>query len=229
MTGYTVPLAELRMKDVESVGGKNASLGEMIGRLSGAGVRVPADSRRPRRPTATSSRRTGSAARIAGELAALDVDDVARLAEAGARIRGWILDTRFQPALEREVLAAATRLGNGGSAVAVRSSATAEDLPERVVRRSAGNDPERSRGPSRCLRPCTRSMRRSTTTARSRTARTRASTTRRSRSRSACSTWCAATSARAASCSRSTPSRDSARRSSSPRPGASASWSCRAP
>ena len=71
----------------------------------------------------------GLGARIAGELAALDVDDVSRLAEAGARIRGWILDTRFQPALEREVLAAATRLGNGGAAVAVRSSATAEDLP----------------------------------------------------------------------------------------------------
>ena len=129
MTGYTVPLAELRMKDVESVGGKNASLGEMIGRLSGAGVRVPGGFATTAQAYRDFLAQDGLAERIAGELASLDVADVARLAEAGARIRGWILDTRFQPALESEVLAAANRLGNGGSAVAVRSSATAEDLP----------------------------------------------------------------------------------------------------
>ncbi len=129
MTGYTVPLAELRMTDVETVGGKNASLGEMIGRLSGAGVRVPGGFATTAQAYRDFLLQDGLGARIAGELAALDVGDVARLAEAGARIRGWILDTRFQPALESEVLAAATRLGNGGSAVAVRSSATAEDLP----------------------------------------------------------------------------------------------------
>jgi len=129
VTGYTVPLAELRMKDVESVGGKNASLGEMIGRLSGAGVRVPGGFATTAQAYRDFLAQDGLGARIAGELAALDVGDVARLAEAGARIRGWILDTRFQPALESEVLAAANRLGNGGTAVAVRSSATAEDLP----------------------------------------------------------------------------------------------------
>jgi len=129
VTGYTVPLAELRMKDVESVGGKNASLGEMIGRLSGAGVRVPGGFATTAQAYRDFLSQGGLGARIAGELASLDVGDVARLAEAGARIRGWILDTRFQPALESEVLAAANRLGNGGSAVAVRSSATAEDLP----------------------------------------------------------------------------------------------------
>ena len=129
MTGYTVPLAALRMKDVDSVGGKNASLGEMIGRLSGAGVRVPDGFATTAQAYRDFLAQDGLGARIAGELAALDVGDVTRLAEAGARIRGWILDTRFQPALEREVLAAATGLGNGGSAVAVRSSATAEDLP----------------------------------------------------------------------------------------------------
>ncbi len=129
MTGYTVPLAELRMKDVDSVGGKNASLGEMIGRLSGAGVRVPGGFATTAQAYRDFLAQDGLGARIAGELAALDVGDVSRLADAGARIRGWILDTPFQPALEREVLAAATRLGNGGSAVAVRSSATAEDLP----------------------------------------------------------------------------------------------------
>jgi len=129
VTGYTVPLAELRMTDVETVGGKNASLGEMIGRLSGAGVRVPGGFATTAQAYRDFLLQDGLGARIAGELAALDVGDVARLAEAGARIRGWILDTRFQPALESDVLAAATRLGNGGSAVAVRSSATAEDLP----------------------------------------------------------------------------------------------------
>ncbi len=129
MTGYTVPLAELRMKDVDSVGGKNASLGEMIGRLSGAGVRVPGGFATTAQASRDFLAQDGLGARIAGELAALDVGDVSRLADAGARIRGWILDTPFQPALEREVLAAATRLGNSGSAVAVRSSATAEDLP----------------------------------------------------------------------------------------------------
>jgi pyruvate,water dikinase len=116
------------MKDVESVGGKNASLGEMIGRLSGAGVRVPDGFATTAQAYRDFLAQGGLAARIGRELAGLDVDDVARLAEAGARIRGWILETRFQ-ALEREVLAAAARLANGASAVAVRSSATAEDLP----------------------------------------------------------------------------------------------------
>ena len=124
-----MPLADLRMKDIESVGGKNASLGEMIGRLSGAGVRVPGGFATTAQAYRDFLAQDGLGTRIAGELASLDVNDVSRLAEAGARIRGWILDTRFQPVLEREVLAAATRLGNGNSAVAVRSSATAEDLP----------------------------------------------------------------------------------------------------
>src|SRR5688572_2967988 len=117
------------MKDVDSVGGKNASLGEMIGRLSGAGVRVPGGFATTAQAYRDFLVQDGLGSRIAGELAALDVEDVSRLAEAGARIRGWILETRFQPTLEREVLDAATRLGNGGVAVAVRSSATAEDLP----------------------------------------------------------------------------------------------------
>jgi pyruvate,water dikinase len=117
------------MKDVESVGGKNASLGEMIGRLAGAGVRVPDGFATTAQAYRDFLAQEGLGARIAGALDGLDVDDVARLADAGARIRGWILDTPFQPALEREVLAAAAKLANGGSAVAVRSSATAEDLP----------------------------------------------------------------------------------------------------
>ena len=92
MTGYTVPLAELRMKDVEFVGGKNASLGEMIGRLSGAGVRVPDGFATTAQAYRDFLSQDGLGARIAGEIAGLDVGDVGRLAEAGGRIRGWILD-----------------------------------------------------------------------------------------------------------------------------------------
>ncbi len=117
------------MKDVDSVGGKNASLGEMIGRLAGGGVRVPDGFATTAQAYRDFLAQDGLGPRIAAELAALDVDDVARLADAGARIRGWILETPFQPVLEQEVLAAAAQLANGGSAVAVRSSATAEDLP----------------------------------------------------------------------------------------------------
>ncbi len=117
------------MTDVESVGGKNASLGEMIGSLAGAGVRVPDGFATTAQAYRDFLAQGGLGSRIAGELEGLDVDDVTRLAAAGGRIRGWILGTPFQPALEREVLAATAGLGNGASAVAVRSSATAEDLP----------------------------------------------------------------------------------------------------
>jgi pyruvate,water dikinase len=117
------------MTDVESVGGKNASLGEMIGSLAGAGVRVPDGFATTAQAYRDFLAQDGLGARIAAELAGLDVGDVARLAAAGSRIRGWILGTPFPPGLEREVLAAAAQLGNGASAVAVRSSATAEDLP----------------------------------------------------------------------------------------------------
>jgi pyruvate, water dikinase len=129
LTAYTVPFARLRMADVESVGGKNASLGEMIGRLAGAGVRVPDGFATTAQAYRDFLAQDGLGKRIAAELAGLDVDDVARLAAAGARIRGWILDTPFQRDLERAVLDATAGLGNGASALAVRSSATAEDLP----------------------------------------------------------------------------------------------------
>ena len=129
MTGYTVPFGKLRMKDVESVGGKNASLGEMIGRLSEAGVRVPDGFATTAQAYRDFLAQDGLSERIAAELASLDVEDVVRLADAGNRIRGWILETPFQQRLERDVLAATATLANGGAALAVRSSATAEDLP----------------------------------------------------------------------------------------------------
>jgi pyruvate,water dikinase len=129
VTAYTIPLDALRMTDVESVGGKNASLGEMIGRLAGAGVRVPGGFATTAQAYRDFLAQDGLGARIAAELTGLDIEDVGRLAAAGSRIRSWILATPFQKGLEREVLAATERLGNGASAVAVRSSATAEDLP----------------------------------------------------------------------------------------------------
>jgi pyruvate,water dikinase len=117
------------MKDIESVGGKNASLGEMIGRLAEAGVHVPDGFATTAQAYRDFLAQDGLGARIAAELAGLDVNDVARLAQAGGRIRGWILETPFQQQLETDVLTAAAALGKRGSALAVRSSATAEDLP----------------------------------------------------------------------------------------------------
>ncbi|HZW14346.1 MAG TPA: phosphoenolpyruvate synthase [Noviherbaspirillum sp.] len=126
------------MTDVESVGGKNASLGEMISQLSGAGVRVPggfATTAQAFRDFLAHSSTGGVtlAQRIADRLASLDVDDVRALAQAGAEIRQWIIDTPFQPRLEKEIREFYQRLVAGSSAemsFAVRSSATAEDLPD---------------------------------------------------------------------------------------------------
>ncbi len=130
MTDYIVPFGRLGMRDVESVGGKNASLGEMIGRLAGAGVRVPDGFATTAQAYRDFLAQDDLGARIAAELDGLDVDNVTRLADSGSRIRGWILATPFQQRLEREVLTATVSLADGGKpAVAVRSSATAEDLP----------------------------------------------------------------------------------------------------
>ncbi|WP_460843114.1 phosphoenolpyruvate synthase [Noviherbaspirillum agri] len=126
------------MTDVESVGGKNASLGEMISQLAGAGVRVPggfATTAQAFRDFLAHSSNGGTtlAQRIADRLASLDVDDVRALAQAGAEIRQWIIDTPFQPRLEQEIREFYQRLVADSSAemsFAVRSSATAEDLPD---------------------------------------------------------------------------------------------------
>ena len=130
---YVVNFDELRMNDVERVGGKNASLGEMIGQLGGAGVRVPGGFA----TTAAAYREfldfEGLAARIEQALAKLKVDDVAALAKGGAEIREWIVAHPFPAALEREIASAYQQLQQGADddlSVAVRSSATAEDLPD---------------------------------------------------------------------------------------------------
>ena len=131
MKAYVIPFEQLAMRDVETVGGKNASLGEMIGSLAGLGVQVPGGFATTAHAYREFLQQGGLAARISSELAALDVDDVARLAATGARIRQWILATPFPPALTAAVSAQLQRLSAGGDlAVAVRSSATAEDLPE---------------------------------------------------------------------------------------------------
>src|SRR5882762_3771526 len=119
------------MRDVETVGGKNASLGEMIGSLATLGVQVPGGFATTAHAYREFLEQGGLAGRIRSELAALDVDDVARLAATGARIRQWILATPFPPALTAAVSAQLQRMSASGDlAVAVRSSATAEDLPE---------------------------------------------------------------------------------------------------
>lgn len=131
MNRYVIPLEQLSMRDVATVGGKNASLGEMIGALARLGVSVPGGFATTADAYREFLQQDGLEARIRTELAALNVDDVAKLAAAGARIRQWILATPFTPAFEQAVRAALTRLGAGAEpAVAVRSSATAEDLPE---------------------------------------------------------------------------------------------------
>ena len=135
---YVAPFENLRMTDVESVGGKNASLGEMISQLAEAGVRVPtgfATTAQAFRDFLEHSIDGGAslADRIATRLEGLDIDDVRSLAAAGADIRQWIVDTPFQPRLEEEIRSYYERLVADSSAemsFAVRSSATAEDLPD---------------------------------------------------------------------------------------------------
>ncbi|WP_194721365.1 phosphoenolpyruvate synthase [Noviherbaspirillum malthae] len=135
---YVASFENLRMTDVESVGGKNASLGEMISQLAGAGVRVPggfATTAQAFRDFLSHGANGGAtlAKRIEDRLSSLNVDDVRALAQAGADIRQWIIDTPFQPRLEQEIREFYQRLVAESSAemsFAVRSSATAEDLPD---------------------------------------------------------------------------------------------------
>jgi pyruvate,water dikinase len=128
---YVIPFDEVGMADVHRVGGKNASIGEMLRALTGLGVKVPGGYATTADAYRDFLAQGGLAARIDAALRDLDVDDVVALAATGARIRGWILQTAFPERLQAEVLAAWRALDAGrGIAVAVRSSATAEDLPE---------------------------------------------------------------------------------------------------
>ena len=131
-TALVVPFEHLRMTDVEAVGGKNASLGEMISQLAASGVRVPGGFATTAHAFRLFLDQGGLAARIHAALEALDADDVRALAETGQRIRQWVLDTPFPSELEagiREAFAAFSD-GQPQASFAVRSSATAEDLPD---------------------------------------------------------------------------------------------------
>ncbi|MBS0612551.1 MAG: phosphoenolpyruvate synthase, partial [Proteobacteria bacterium] len=131
MNPYVIPFEQLRMKDVELVGGKNASIGEMISGLGRAGVSVPGGFATTSHAYREFLAQDGLEQRIRAALATLDVDDIAALTHTGAQIRAWMLATPFQQRLQQEVLAAWKAMGSGEDfAVAVRSSATAEDLPD---------------------------------------------------------------------------------------------------
>ena len=128
-----IPFEQLRMTDVEQVGGKNASLGEMISQLAEAGVRVPGGFATTAAAYRDFLAESGLGGRINHALDALDTEDVTALAETGARIRQWIMDAPLSAQLEAEIKAAYEALiAREGHEVsfAVRSSATAEDLPD---------------------------------------------------------------------------------------------------
>ena len=120
------------MNDVERVGGKNASLGEMISNLAGAGVSIPNGFATTAQAYREFLAHENLADRINQALAVLDIDDVNALAKTGAEIRSWIISTPFQPALDQAIEAAFAMMiaDNPSMKVAVRSSATAEDLPD---------------------------------------------------------------------------------------------------
>jgi pyruvate,water dikinase len=123
----------LKMHDVDQVGGKNASLGEMISGLAGAGVTVPGGFATTAYAFREFLRHNKLAERIDPLLQQLDVDDVTALAVAGKTIREWVVEAEFPQELENAVTAAYTKLSGDAAdapAVAVRSSATAEDLPD---------------------------------------------------------------------------------------------------
>ena len=136
-TALVVPFELLRMSDVEAVGGKNASLGEMISHLvgpdetSGPGVRVPGGFATTAHAFRQFLAHGGLDKRIEQALLALDTDDVRALAQAGAQVRAWVMEQAFPEDLSSAIEHAFAKLDETpGASFAVRSSATAEDLPD---------------------------------------------------------------------------------------------------
>jgi pyruvate,water dikinase len=130
---YVVWYQHLGMNDVPRVGGKNASLGEMISNLSNAGVQVPGGFATSADAFHEFLDQSGLEAKIHDILDSLDVDNLAALSEAGDKIRNWVIETPFQPELESAIKTAFEELqGTSGdqASFAVRSSATAEDMPD---------------------------------------------------------------------------------------------------
>lgn len=132
MHDYIIWFEHLGMSDVDRVGGKNASLGEMISNLANAGVTVPGGFATTSHAYREFLAKDGLKDKIDETLDALDVNDVNELARVGAKIRQWVIDTPFPAVLDNALAEAYAQLQNGNPkmAVAVRSSATAEDLPD---------------------------------------------------------------------------------------------------
>jgi len=130
-TALVVPFENLRMTDVESVGGKNASLGEMISQLP-SGVRVPTGFATTAHAFRAFLKHDGLVDKINAKLNALDTEDVRALAQVGAEIRTLVLAQPYPADLEKAIREAFATLsaGNAHASFAVRSSATAEDLPD---------------------------------------------------------------------------------------------------
>ncbi len=132
MSTHVIGLDQLGKNDVDKVGGKNASLGEMISHLSGAGVSVPGGFATTADAYRLFLQENNLSARIAERLAATNVNDISQLTQTGQTIRQWILEAPLPAALEQDIRNRFAELtaGNPDMAVAVRSSATAEDLPD---------------------------------------------------------------------------------------------------
>ena len=132
MAEYVIWFRDLGMNDVEVVGGKNASLGEMISQLSNAGVSVPDGFATTAQAYRDFLDQSGLNQRIQDMLKGLDIDDVKTLAKVGKEIRQAIVDTPFPAPLNDAISEAYAKMidGNPAMACAVRSSATAEDLPD---------------------------------------------------------------------------------------------------
>ncbi|MGP5064607.1 phosphoenolpyruvate synthase [Psychrobacter celer] len=130
-TALVINLDQLGKDDIDMVGGKNASLGEMISHLSDLGVSVPGGFATTSNAFNRFLTETGLLDKINNELKALDVNDVNKLAATGKKIRTWIIEQALPSDLEQEVRQAFETMSGGEDiAVAVRSSATAEDLPD---------------------------------------------------------------------------------------------------
>ncbi|MBA3979299.1 MAG: phosphoenolpyruvate synthase [Alcanivorax sp.] len=132
MAEYVVWFERLGKGDVETVGGKNASLGEMISNLAAAGVSVPGGFATTAQAYRDFLEHNDLTRKINDALASLDVNDVVALARTGEEIRRWVVEAPFQPELEQQIRDAFAQISDGNAelAVAVRSSATAEDLPD---------------------------------------------------------------------------------------------------
>jgi len=127
-----LPLSKLRMDDVAIVGGKNSSLGELISQLSAAGVRVPGGFATTAEAFRDFLMHNNLTEKINVALINLNVDDIPALTKTGAMVRDWVVTAPLQPALDAEIRAAYAELTNDNAEAswAVRSSATAEDLPD---------------------------------------------------------------------------------------------------